>query len=118
MTPDEMARTIQFVVSQQAQFVSDLQSMRQEADRRHGHVMEGIVGLTSVVGHLARHMTQLTERVDRLTERVDRLAERVDRLAERHEALAQAQQETEARLQTLMDVVDKYFRDRNNGRPH
>jgi two-component sensor histidine kinase len=104
MTPDEMERTIQFVVSQQAQFVSGLQGMRQEADRRHGHLMEGIVGLTSVVGHLARHMTQLTERVDRL--------------AESHEALAQAQQETEARLQTLMDVVDKYFRDRNNGRPH
>ena len=117
MTPDEMERTIQFVVSQQAQFVSDLQSMRQEADRRHGQVMEGIVGLTSVVGHSSRrerHTRTSTGSPSASTDSPSAWTGSPKGM----KPSPQAQQETEARLQTLMDIVDKYFRDRNNGRPH
>jgi hypothetical protein len=96
---------VQFVLTQQAQFVSDLQQMRKLSDRRHAQVTDALVGLISVVG-------QVAGRVEALATRHDELAHRHEELAKRHGELAEAQRETQVNLNALLLVVDKHLRER------
>jgi hypothetical protein len=105
MEPQEVERAIQFLLAQRAQFATDLQQTREFvatgfresrelSDRRHGQVTEALIGLTSIVGGLAD-------------------AER--RIERQHAELAEGHKETQANLNSLMLVVEKYFRERKNG---
>lgn len=49
MSPDEIERTVQFVLHRQAQFAADFEKLSATTDR----IADGVIGLTSVVGRLA-----------------------------------------------------------------
>lgn len=67
MSPEEIERTVQFLLRQQAQFVADFEKLSSTTDR----IADGIIGLTGIVGHLADGLVQLTQRVDQLAQRTE-----------------------------------------------
>src|SRR5215471_3909161 len=48
MSPEEMQRTMQFVLRQQGQFAADFERLSAKTDR----MADAIIGLTGIVGHL------------------------------------------------------------------
>ena len=93
-----MARTMAFILEQQAQ-------------------------ITSAQAQTNSTMAQLTERLDRLTERVDRNAEGITSLlaiAEMHEREITDNRETQARtderLNALINTVERYISEGRNGK--
>ena len=48
MSPEEIERTVQFLLQQQAQFAVDLEKLSGKTDR----VTDGLIGLTGIVGQL------------------------------------------------------------------
>lgn len=102
MEPGDIDRSIEFLLAQQAQFMADLQQSRELSDQRHIEISRAIAGLISLAGSFAE--------MDR------RLGLRIDSVGLKLEALADAQRETEARLNALMLVVERYLRERSNGR--
>jgi len=60
MSPEEVERTVQFLLQQQAQFAADMARFAAEAEARSAkldakteRLAEGLIGLTSIVGQLA-----------------------------------------------------------------
>jgi hypothetical protein len=80
MSPEEIERTVQFLLTQQAQFAADFEKLVGKTDR----IADGLIGLTGIVG---------------------RLADRIDQLAERQEHTDQQLRETDARLKSLDDYI-------------
>ena len=70
MSPEEIERTVQFLLRQQAQFAADFEKLSAKTDR----MTEGIIGLTGIIGQLAeaqqRTDQQLRETDARLTEHI------------------------------------------------
>jgi hypothetical protein len=65
MSPEEIERTVQFLLQQQAQFAAD----SAKTDARISAMADGIIGLTGIVGHLAAAQQRTDERLDeRFTE--------------------------------------------------
>ncbi len=95
MTSEEMEKAIQFILQQQAQFWTSLKSL------------EGIVR-----DHTAQ-IGQLTGRVDELAGlvlRLGRIVEEQGRSTDEHfNLLAESQRRTDERLNTLINVVERYF---------
>lgn len=60
MSPEEIERTIQFLLSQQAQFAVDMEKLSAKTDR----VADGLIGLTSIVGRMAEHSAASQDRTD------------------------------------------------------
>jgi hypothetical protein len=49
MSPEEIERTVQFLLQQQAQFATDFDRLAGKTDR----IADGLIGLTAIVGRLA-----------------------------------------------------------------
>ena len=90
MSPEDMERTMQFLLSQQAQFSADFAKLEVKVDR----VTDAVLGLTGSLGHL-------TGVVDRLTGVVGQLAERQ---AETERLFAEQRRETDRRFAELADA--------------
>lgn len=97
MTNDEMQRTMEFIVSQQAQ-------------------------LTATVGTLAEAQARLTATVERLAERVEAVSAKVDRNAESATALLAIVEihdreikKTDERLNALISTVERHISEGRNG---
>jgi hypothetical protein len=90
MSPDEMQRTMQFLLRQQAQFESNFEKLLAKVER----IGEGLVALTGVVG---RGSQTLFERMEQLTERMDRLTE--------------AQQRTDDHLNVVIEMFERHLRE-------
>ena len=105
MTPEEIERTIQFILQHEAQVFARIDRLS-EASERHEKAIE-------------RHdnqISQLTDLVGRLAQAEIRLVERMDTLAERMDALAVAHKETDERLNALIVTVERYIAGRNGDR--
>lgn len=113
MTPEQMERAIEFVLTQQAQFVTDLGLMRevqatfQSQLNTMGETMSAVV---SVVGGLAQHQRQADERLAQSREDTDR---RFAEVAETQREVAETQREMGERVNLLIGVVERYFSGRN-----
>ena len=112
MTPEEIERTIQFILQHEAQVFARIDRLS-EASERHEKAIERhdnqISQLTDLVGRLAQAEIRLVERMDTLAQRMDTLAERMD-------ALAVAHKETDERLNALIITVQRYIAGRNGDR--
>src|SRR6188768_3667578 len=79
MSPDEIQRTVQFLLRQQAQFATDFEKLDGKTDR----VPDAVVGLTGIVGRLAEAQLRTDEQLRRtdeqLSRRCDELASRMER---------------------------------------
>jgi hypothetical protein len=98
MTNEEMQRTMEFILNQQAQLVTN----QQKADER-------VARLEDIVGKLA---TATLNRFESVDAKVAELSENVDR---KIAALVDAQMRTEENIRNLTAVVDRYFSGRQNG---
>jgi len=96
MTNEEMQRTMEFILNQQAQLVAS----QQKADERFAR-------LEDIVSKLAIATLNRFEAVDA---KIAELSENVDR---KIAALVDAQMRTEENIRNLTAVVDRYFRGRN-----
>ena len=105
MTNEEMQRTMEFILNQQAQLVAS----QQKADERFAR-------LEDIVGKLA---TATLNRFESIEARIAEQSENIDR---KIAALVDAQMRTEENVKktgeavrNLTAIVDRYFRERNGG---
>jgi C4-type Zn-finger protein len=101
MTNEEMQRTMEFIVQQQAQFSVDIQELREAQVRGEERVtrMEGVI----------LRLVDVVEKVVEVQARTDQ------KLVEVDERLSQKLAETDERLNTLITVVERYISEGRNG---
>ncbi|HEV8484499.1 MAG TPA: hypothetical protein VGV87_13230 [Blastocatellia bacterium] len=97
MSSDNIERQMAFIIEQQARFVEDI--ARQEKQSREN---------TTTIAKLADVVLSLTNVVQRHDEALDRVDRQIAELAERGK-------ETDARLNTLIDVVEQHI-SKHNGK--
>lgn len=127
MSPEEIERTVQFLLTRQAQFASDLATLSGQVNR----LADGMVDLTGVVGQGMSLLGQLAEGQSRVVDALERVAEAHAQLAEAqaqltaaHAQLAAAQartderlRETDARLNIVIDMFERHLRESHGPRP-
>ncbi len=111
MTPEQIEKTMQFILETQARLEASVQ--------KHD---EAIAALEKHIGaldkHAARHnrdIQELTNLVGRLATAETHLVERMDGFSERMNALTDAQKESAERLNALISVVERYIVGRDGG---
>jgi hypothetical protein len=67
MSPEEMQRTMQFLLAQQAHFAADFGKLTANTDR----IADAIIGLTGIVGRIADQQERLGDQLARQQERTD-----------------------------------------------
>jgi hypothetical protein len=105
MTNEEIARTIQLILSQQAQFAAELQQM----EAQFGKLTDAVITVTGMVGKLAEAQVEATTAQARTDAKVAELAAGLLELAQKGK-------ETEERLNTFITVVERYISEQRNGR--
>jgi seryl-tRNA synthetase len=98
MTPEEIERTIQFILQHEAQVFARIDRLSEASERHDNQIGQ----LTDLVGRLAQAEIHLVERMDTLAERMD--------------TLAVAHKETDERLNALIVTVERYIAGRNGDR--
>jgi len=95
MTNEEIQKTMEFIVEQQAQFAADIQQMRELQTQTE-----------NVVGRLAHATLEGFKDVNA----------KIDSLVDSQIRLTTAQTHTDENLRTLIAVVDRYFNEGRNGK--
>ena len=104
MTYEEMERTMQFILEQQAQFSANQQAAEERVTRLERNVSGlamNVSGLTGVVSDLATNMSQMSRAQTQTYEVVA--------------ALAEAQRHTEEKLDAFIGVLERYISEGRNG---
>ncbi len=104
MLDEEMKRTMQFILEQQAQFAANQQ--RHEENMRR--LEESQLVTSQAVAHLSSVMLEIAEAQARTDARVDTFEQKMEMLSER-------MAETDERLNNLILVVERYVSGRANG---
>ena len=127
MSPEEIERTVQFLLHQQAKFAADFDKQSAKTDR----MTEAVLGLTSTVGRVTDDVGQLAGGLGQLTDGLGQLADRVagvadgligltrivGRVTERLEQLAKAQQLTDQQLKETNKLFEPHLREDHGHRP-
>lgn len=117
MTPEEMERTLQFFIDQQAQFAADLQQSR-----------ELQIGHQEILSNLQNQLSRLTDATLTIVGMLGKLADiqekteacligtdaKVSQLTESHTRTDAKMMETDDRLNAFIDVVERYISDRGD----
>ena len=106
MSPEEIERTMQFLLRQQAQFAADFAQRSVEIDK----LKDAVVGLTGVAGHTLRAIDQLGARAEQLAVHQQRTDERLRELVEQV-------QRTDSHLDVLIEMFERHLRDDHGPRP-
>lgn len=114
MSPEEIERTVQFLLQQQARFAADLDEQSRKTDR----VTEAVMGVTGVVGQLAGVMDRIAEAQLRTDTRVGELAIQVSGFTEQLSALGDHVNDvagqiktTDSHLGVLIDMFERHLRE-------
>lgn len=104
MTNEEMQKTMQFILEQQAQFTVGMQELKEahaESEKRSTQLEGAMVGVVNMLGKLTEAQVRQAE------------AQKISdaNIAE----LVEAQKQTDERLNALINMVERYFSDRRNG---
>ena len=102
MTNEEIQRTMEFILAQQAQFAANIQQLQEERIRDNPRL--------SRLEESFQLLVRLAENTDT---RLDRLESNTSALEANMVALAAAQTHTDERLSALIDIV----REDRNGKP-
>ncbi|HZB45761.1 MAG TPA: hypothetical protein VE360_10975 [Pyrinomonadaceae bacterium] len=97
MTNEEIQRTMEFVLNQQARFSEGMEQLREshaQAEKRIGNLETAFVGLTSIVTDIGKAQQALTERVTQLAADIAELRE--------------AQAHTDQRVNALIDIIERW----------
>jgi chromosome segregation ATPase len=113
MSPEEIERTMQFLLRQQAQFAADFERRSEEIDKLRGEIdnlKDAVVGLTGIAGHTLRVVEQLGAQVGQLGAHQQRTDERLRELAEQV-------QRTDSHLDVLIQMFERHLREDHGPRP-
>ena len=102
MSPEEMQRAMQFLVSQQAQFAADIARNESRWTERFDRIADGLLGLTGIVGQLAASQQRTDEQLQTTKERVDDLGEYI--------------RSVESHLDVVIEMFERHLRE-DRGRP-
>ena len=110
MSPEEMQRTMQFLLNQQARFDARIEQLSVKTDR----IAEGLVGLTGIVGRLADRIDQLTaaQEEDARQLRVSR-----EQLEKADSGLREYIQTVESHLNVLIEMFERHLREDHGSKP-
>ena len=103
MSPDEIERTLQFLLSQQAQFSADLAKLSGKTDL----IADGLIGLTGIVGRVAEAQERTNQRLEETNERLGR----------RLDELGQYIRTVESHLNVLIETFEAHLRDDHGQKP-
>ena len=110
MSPEDVQRTVQFLLNQQAQFAADLTASQARFESRiealsakTDRVADGLIGLTTIVGHVVDSVSKIAEAQKRTTEQVQRIAEQVER--------------TDSHLDVVIQMFERHLREDHGHRP-
>ena len=104
MTHEEMERTMQFILEQQAQFAAN----QQRLDENHQSLDERVTRLETNMAELAGYVSEVATNMSQMALAQIRLGEVVAGLAE-------AQRHTEDKLDAFIGVLERYISEGRNG---
>ena len=110
MTPEELQRTIDFIIQQQAQFTADIQREREEREREHQERVREREEITRDQRRTDQAIHRMAEAIQTITQllvvqssRLDGQEERLDRQEEEQRMARKEHKETIARLDRILD---------------
>lgn len=103
MSPEEIERTVQFLLQQQAQFVAEIAKLSTKTDR----IADGLIGLTGIVGRVAVHL----ERLALAQEDTDRQLKATDERLSAHIGTV------ESHLNVVIEMFERHLRDEHGPKP-
>ena len=106
MSPEEMQRTIQFLLAQQTQFAADFEKLTAKTDR----MADAIVGLTGIVGRLTNRQEQTNEQIRETSTQIRETNTRVDELGQYFKTV-------EAHLNVVIEMFERHLREDHGQRP-
>ena len=99
MSPEEMQRTMQFLLAQQAKFAADFEKLTVKTDR----MTDAIIGLTGIVGRLAERQERTDEQIRETSTRVDEVGQYIKTV--------------EAHLNVVVEMFERHLREDHGQRP-
>ena len=111
MTNEEMQKTIEFILEQQAQFLTRIE----KDEARVTRLEDAFVTLVRIAQISDERQDTLEERIGTLTEKLAALADAQALVDTKLAELAESQTHTEQRLNVLIDVVDRYISRKGDG---
>ena len=96
MSPDEIERTMQFLLNQQAKFSADFERLSEKTER----VTDALVGLTGIVGRLAESQQETDRQLRDTKARVDDLGDYIKSVESQ-----------------LLDMFERHLREDHGRRP-
>jgi chromosome segregation ATPase len=112
MSPEDMQRTMQFLLAQQAKFAADFEKLTIKTDR----MTDAIIGLTGIVGRLADHQERTEGIVGRLADQQEYVIGVVTRIADQQNRTDEQIRETNALVAHVADQqnrTDEQIRETN-----
>jgi hypothetical protein len=107
MSPEEMQRTMQFLLRQQAQFAADSAESRVRFDADFKKLSDGLIGLTTIVGRVVDSVGQIAEAQKRTDEQLRatdaRLTEHISTV--------------ESHLNVVIEMFERHLREDHGHRP-
>jgi hypothetical protein len=110
MTPDELNRTIEFLVRHQAKFSVDLQRDHEILNRAIGEMQSGFAELRSMHREMAVDRHRIVELIEIESHRLDRHDEMLahhDEMLGRHDEMRAQQNEILARLDRILERLTR-----------
>ena len=107
MSPEDMQRTMQFLLNQQARFDAQLEQLSGKVDR----MADGLVGLTGIVGGLATTVDRLAVEHDR------QLREAREQLEAADADLRDYIRDVESHVNVLIDMFERHLREDHGSKP-
>jgi hypothetical protein len=106
MTYEEMERTMQFILEQQAQFASSQQQMSERVSRNQQEMSEQV----------SRNQQEINERVSRLETNMAEMARTQAHMNEVAAVMLDTHTRTEERLDAFIVVLERYISEDRNGK--
>jgi hypothetical protein len=110
MSPEDVQRTVQFLLNQQAASEAKFDALMGQLSQRTDQVAQGLIGLTAIVGHVVDSVSTIAEGQRRTDDQLRQLAAD-HRLTEEH------LRTVESHLNVVVDMFDRHLREDHGQRP-
>jgi hypothetical protein len=111
MTEEEMQKKMEFIIEQQAQFAVNIDVLRENMNL----LAQAQKRTEETVGNMARMQTHMNEVVAAVAEAQQRTEEKVAELIESQTRTDRKMADTDDRLNTLIDVVERHISEGHSG---
>ena len=117
MSPEEMQRTMQFLLRQQAQSAADSAESRVRFDADFKKLSDGLIGLTAIVGRVVDSVGQIAEAQTRTDEQQKRTDEQLRATGARVDDLGEYIKTVESHLNVVIEMFERHLREDHGQRP-